>query len=224
MRGGQERGTRLSPSRSITSPTGAGGRSRSRFLRVLVALATCAAALIVPISAPAPAQAAGSMTWYLDDVVFHTGATASGLFRFDADAGVYSDFEVVVTDPDGTVVRFAAVSPGAPANPTFVAAITDPTGDRTDRPVFPFTFDDPLTSAGGTIGIVPGPASYTGFCRNATCSVGVKGPYRDVISGTVTTTNAGPSFTSTATPTAAENQRSIIDVEAADDNDNEGAA
>ncbi len=109
-----------------------------------------------------------SVTWTLQDVVFDSGATATGSFDFDADNFInpYSGFDITITgwEPDGIfgpqdVDPFVYTTGNASASGYSVVSFVDQNGGGLVCPAAACTrrltlwFDSPLTNEGGTVSL-----------------------------------------------------------------------
>ena len=170
-------------------------------------------------------------TWYLEDVRFDSGATASGSFEYNplpfaplaGQYGVYSNIDIDVTSPDGSVREFRIVNPASTGNSRYVSIVAATGGDLAGAPFMAFTLATDMTVAGGVIDILPGPQnlSYTGTCRAANCGP-ADAPYEELVTGRLSTTPS-PTITSAAEVSVPENQTAVIDLDATDpDGDTEG--
>ena len=135
------------------------------------------------------AAQAAPITWYLMDVEFNDGVTATGSYVFDADAGIFSNINVITS---GMGNNYSVVNPSSPGNAGFLALLTTDVGDLTGVPELTMELAAPMSNAGGTIEIVPDFlfSGGTGFgfegpCGNAACT-GLF-PARGISSGFVTT-------------------------------------
>lgn len=143
----------------------------------------CAAA-IATLALPGAASAA-PVLWTLSGVAFSDGGTASGSFVYDADANTYSSINITTTAGS---VRGSAVHGRLHPDPHHHAqgaVFTTSAGATTGAPLFQFSLQAPLTNAGGSTTIMPGPSV------EAACDVGCTGyvaPFRSVVAGAMTGT------------------------------------
>lgn len=122
-----------------------------------------------------------AVTWYLDGVQYDTGATASGSFDFDADTVAYSNINITTAgSPHQGTTTYGVPNPLSLGSSTFFQAVAETLPDMTGVPVMALSFASPITNAGGTVNILPGPTnlSYQGMC-NANCGQS-DGPFDDV--------------------------------------------
>ncbi|MEO1029820.1 MAG: HYR domain-containing protein [Bacteroidota bacterium] len=122
-------------------------------------------------------------TWYLDNVVFESGATATGSFDYDASTFAYTNIDIRVTNSTnyGNPPYFNANF----SNATFVIFVIDEV-DLDGEPALYFTYDQALPAGGGTVNITTGVASSLATCFAPTC-ITVLPPYETLVSGRVTT-------------------------------------
>lgn len=149
------------------------------------------------------------VTWYLADVVFNDGGTASGSFIFDADVGSSLTLNVNgtgITAPEGDFLSFNVVStagtsapgssyfdpnPASPGNFAFFNMVPDDSlADFIGTPKIVADLLGPLTNLGGTVGINIAGFSGEGVCGSSTC--GSTSFQRRFISGKVTTSEPVP--------------------------------
>jgi len=138
--------------------------------------------------------ASNPVTWYLNQVKFEDGGTASGSFVFDAPAGEYSNLNMTTTTGSiRTGASYAILITGLLQDASnLVAATGSPTANYTGRSALGFSFASPLTAAGGTIAIqpynYPVSLSVENACTDAQC-LNVSPPIRKITSGWVSTTD-----------------------------------
>jgi hypothetical protein len=142
---------------------------------------------------------AGPITYELVGVTFADGATATGSFTFDADAGtpcsggslvcgVYSNIDIVTTQGSGpipaatfTLACFQDVPTctGLPPNSTGLLLLSSNATDQTGLPALAFSFSGPpstppsgLSDAGGVFDVSGSSVGLglEGLCVDATCS------------------------------------------------------
>ncbi|MEM7799837.1 MAG: hypothetical protein AAF633_11650, partial [Chloroflexota bacterium] len=107
----------------------------------------------------------GTRIWYLDNVRFDSGAVATGSFRYNTEPynpiagqyGTFSDINVNVTSPNGTVREFRIVNPVSRGNARYISFVAATGGDLTGAPFMALTPAVDMTNAGGVIDILPGP-------------------------------------------------------------------
>ena len=128
------------------------------------------------------------MTWYLQNVTFNDGSTASGYFTYDANSGTYIDVNITTTQAQGsyfpnTTPLFSYPYP-VPQNyntvrtkqTSTVLSVTNYfldstlTGQQLD--LLGLVFSQPLTNAGGTVPLVVNPnAQFKPTCTyDITCN------------------------------------------------------
>lgn len=143
--------------------------------------------LITSALAIAPLSFGASVTWYLNDVAFSDGATASGNFIWDADTQTLSDWDISTT---------AGVLPGFTYTPTDSSGGNYYQGVSGYQSQFLFMADSStrllgmtpvaaLTDAGGTVDIDLRSGAGGRECYN--CA-----PYRNIVSGAFQTASAVP--------------------------------
>lgn len=133
---------------------------RRLFLRTLGALV----ALLI-----APASWSAALTWTLDGVTFHDGATATGTFDYDAVTSTYSNIDITVTgfvnsqvygalDSDPYTYNSPDILPQSTSDLlVFVEQISTPDASSDCfgycRRTMLISFESNLTSLGGTIAV-----------------------------------------------------------------------
>lgn len=148
--------------------------------------ATCSS-LLSPFEFVTSGRVTTTRTWYLEGVTFDSGASATGSFKYDATTGIYSDYDITITNsPNYGTVTFNFLHPESPGSSQFAFTLAQDGGDLTGVLGLSLVFDQPLTNSGGTIDISAHPFSTIGTCNDALCSQRVA-PYEDVVSGVVTT-------------------------------------
>jgi len=110
------------------------------------------------------AAEATPLRWQLKDVWFEDGSRATGHFNYDADTNIFSS--VFVTTSLGAVYRDLSLFGGSQSDVSLLGR----SRDGTSVVLFAF-FEEAMTHAGGTIGIVPG-SIYTvpSFSVEGECS------------------------------------------------------
>ncbi|MEM7801853.1 MAG: dockerin type I domain-containing protein, partial [Chloroflexota bacterium] len=174
----------------------------------------------------------GPQRWYLEGVRFDSGAVATGYYDYDEYPyapvaglyGTYSNINIDVTSPNGSVREFRIVNPISRGNEKYVSVVAATGGDLSGAPFMALTPAISMTNVSGPINILPGPQnlSYVGVCRQANCGP-ADPPYEEALSGgRIVRELVPPSITSSPTASVAENQTSAIDVNATDNLDIEG--
>ena len=156
--------------------------TRPTHLAGLVVLAFLA--LTLPLSGSASAQ--GGMTWYLEDVVFDSGATAHGSIDYDETTDTWSNPNIQVLDSPAygqPVMTF--LSPDHIQQPREVVVVPEVPADMTGVPLVVLRPDVAPTNAGGTVPLETGVVTYLGTC-NEPCST-FSGPFEGLVSGRLTT-------------------------------------
>lgn len=139
--------------------------------------ATVVAGLLL-LGASLPAQAT-PITWTLSGVTFEDGTMATGSFVFDAATHSSSSFNVSTADGFLAAHTYTDATAGLYYGGGFGAnnfILFEDDGSR----YFNFSFANPLTDAGGTVGVV---ALESYECNN--CN-----PFRLVLAGSVTSQGA----------------------------------
>lgn len=130
---------------------------------------------------------AAAVTWYLQDVAFDDGGTASGSFDFDADTAIFSNINVITTT--GSVLpgeTYDIVLPSSPGNSTFLSfANSTGIGDFTGTYAIGLELSAPMTNLGGLIAINLAGFALESYCGTADCFAVVQ-PLRLVTSGYIT--------------------------------------
>jgi Ca2+-binding RTX toxin-like protein len=172
-------------------------------------------------------------TWYLNNLQFDSGATATGSFDYNPQPynpvtgqyGTYSNINITVTATNGTTRQFGIVNPASSGNSRYVSIVAATGGDLTGAPFMALTPATDMTTSGGTINILPGPQnlSYLGVCLNTNC--GPAGPpFEEAQPGGQLSTAPAPTITTPPAVSAAENQTAVVDLDATDpDGDTEGS-
>ncbi|MFK7803370.1 MAG: cadherin repeat domain-containing protein [Anaerolineae bacterium] len=135
-----------------------------------------------------------------DNVRFDSGAVATGSFVYDTypynpfagQYGTYSNINIDVTSPNGTVREFRIVNPDSDGNERYVSMVAATGGDLTGAPFMALTPAFSMTNKGGTIDILPGPQnlSYLGVCRSPDCGFAEE-PYEEAMVGGRIISNPG---------------------------------
>ena len=199
----------------------------------------------------------GPQRWYLEGIRFDSGAVASGYFDYDeypynqsaGQYGRYSNINIDVTSPNGTVREFRIVHPASSGNEAYISVVAATGGDLTGVPFlalslpgFPVLPNTPdpnnpgqqlipsvapsplaLNNLGGVREVLPGPQnlSYVGVCRQFNCGP-ADPPYEEAMSGgRLVTEVAAPVIVSNSAVTVVENQTTVIDIESTDNLDTE---
>lgn len=127
-------------------------------------------------------------TWYLQNVVFDDGGTASGTYDLIASRGQISNINITTTS--GTAQAGASYGdplPVSPGNSTVMLSVPDATvADLTGQPRLNLQWTPAMSALGGAVAIdIPGGFSFEGDCLVSDCfSTTVA---RRVIEGTATT-------------------------------------
>ncbi len=159
-------------------------------------------------------------TWYLEDVQFESGATATGSFAFDVDTDTYSNINISISN-ENTTDTYGVLLPTSVGNATFMLTIPEFMSDLTGQPRFNLTFAESLTNAGGTVDISIELYSNQAVCPNPACSGFFPSAADLVTSGKVTTvqpTNTAPILAVIGNQTVAEGQLLEFTISASDPN------
>ncbi|NEO46713.1 MAG: hypothetical protein F6K55_22380 [Moorea sp. SIO4A3] len=171
--------------------------SPRRFKKALLftAFTFSTGAIVALLSSSNPASAA-PLSWVFQDVTFDDDGILFGSFDYDAEANLYSNFSITVTGGNTTLLPSFSYSPAtsflrAPLDATNLSitsndSIVDTGLFITNRRNLFIEFEQPLTNAGGSIGIL-NPAGIGGDAEfNALrASVSPVFPRRGFASGTV---------------------------------------
>jgi len=176
--------------------------------------AKCQLLTAVVFGLASPLAQAVPVTWFLKDVVFADGGTASGSFVFDADLGSTITFNVggvPVTAPGGNFLALNITTttgtslsgntyfdpnPASPGNFAFMNTVPDDSLlDFLGTPKMVAELLAPMTNAGGTVAINITGFSGEGTCNSTTCGSTLLA--RRFVSGQFTTTSV-PEPTTTA--------------------------
>ncbi|MBL4663544.1 MAG: HYR domain-containing protein, partial [Flavobacteriaceae bacterium] len=154
---------------------------------------TCSNANCSLFGGPADRISTGSVTtartWYLNNVTYDTGATASGSFDYDAVSNTYSNINITIENsPNFGTTTYGVRNPSSLGNSTFMSVVAELLPDLTGIPVLDYSFASSLTNTGGTIDILPNPPgfSFQSTCSDANCT-GITGPADRVSTGSITT-------------------------------------
>lgn len=125
-------------------------------------------------------------TWYLQNIVFNDGGTASGSYDIIASRGLISNINIVTTA--GSIlpgVSYGDRLPISPGNSEVLITIPDASlPDLTGQPRLSILWSPIMTPAGGTVNFANG-FSFEGTCLDADC-VNTSNP-RVIISGSAST-------------------------------------
>jgi hypothetical protein len=110
------------------------------------------------------------LTWYLQDVQFSDGGSASGSFDYDADSNTYSNVSVVATDSSGnpsTIYGFGMLNAEFTPSASSVSLSVGPEPIVQSSELM-LAFVSPLTAAGGSVAISTTESlSKEGLCAQA---------------------------------------------------------
>ncbi|MEO1032881.1 MAG: HYR domain-containing protein, partial [Bacteroidota bacterium] len=124
-------------------------------------------------------------TWYLDNITFDGGATASGSFDFNTTTSTYSNIIITVTNsPNYGAVSFTTVA--STSTSSSIQFLTQVAPDQSGLPTLILEFSQSLAIGGGNVSITPGISSYLGICNTGDCQI-KQAPFEDIASGRVTT-------------------------------------
>ena len=204
-------------------------------------MGVCATANCDTVAAPTLEVVSGSLrssidaeqTWYLENVRFDTGETATGSFTYNLfpdnpEAGQYGTYSNINIDAtrDGAVNEYRIINPASRGNERYVSIVAadDANQDLTGKGFLALTPASPMVPGQDQIAILPGPAnlSYQGVCRDANCGPAV-GPYDEVMAGgRLVRELVAPTLTSLPRVVVADDQTLAYDASAADNLDTEG--
>ncbi len=202
-------------------------------------MGVCSTASCDTVAAPFSQVASGSLrssidaeqTWYLENVRFDTGETATGSFTYNhfpynPALGQYGTFTNINIDATraGAVNEYRIVNPGSRGNQRYVSVVAATGGDLTGKGFLALTPASPMVPGQDQIAILPGPQnlSYQGVCVRADCGP-AGGPYDEVIAGgRLVRELVAPTLTSLPMVVVADNQTLAYDASAADNLDTEG--
>ena len=120
--------------------------------------------------------------WYLSNVTFGSGGSATGSFTFDPGTNLFTNINITTTVGTRSPATYANMSSGLIADSTGTLFVTSGAANQAGLPGFSMFFATALTGAGGT-SVVTGQEAD---CGDPGCSVPT-GVMRFIATGFVTT-------------------------------------